>query len=122
MVVVITVLFFLHPSLTEKSFSFLRCVDIYETSRLQNDLEVSCWKGKHTLWAAGFAVPMLVICFSFPLFGIIWMLINRKRLQDIRFKRYFIFFYQGLHHKRSYWEFMNIIRKIIIISINVFIP
>jgi len=77
-VVLITVIFFLHPSLTEKAFSFLRCVDIYETSRMLFDLEIKCWKGTHTYWAGAFAIPMVVICFLIPTIALVWMLLNRK--------------------------------------------
>ncbi len=75
-VVIITVTFFLHPSLTEKAFSFLRCVDIYEDSRMLYDLEIICWKGTHTYWAGAFAIPMVVICFALPGIALLWMLIN----------------------------------------------
>ena len=92
-VIFITVAFFLQPTLTQKSFSLLNCVSIYEDTWLEYDLEVHCWKGTHIYWAVGFAVPMLLLCFSFPIIGTIWMIINWKRLHDEKFKSYFIFFY-----------------------------
>ena len=92
-VCLITIILFLHPTLTEKSFSLLRCVNIYKIAWLQNDLEIECWKGTHIIWAAGFALPMIVVCFSVPFIGILWMLINKKRLDKAYFKRYFIVVY-----------------------------
>jgi len=58
----------------------LKCVTIYETDRLQNDLEMVCWTGSHLLWALAFAIPVIAICFSFPAIGVFWMIINKKRL------------------------------------------
>ena len=92
-VVLITVAFFMQPTLTQKAFSFLRCIDVYETNRLQSDLDVLCWKGSHIYWAACFGIPVLILCLMFPFSGIIWMLINWKWLHEENFKKYFVFFY-----------------------------
>jgi hypothetical protein len=121
-VIFLTIAFFLQPNLTQKGFGLLNCVTIYEDWRLQNDLEILCWQGVHRFWAGAFALPVLLICFSLPIVGSIWLIINRKRLQSEKFKSYFIFFYQGLMPNRAYWEFCNIIRKMIVIGINVFVP
>ena len=86
------------------------------------DLEIECWKGTHTLWAAVFAIPMIVVCFALPGMALLWMLLNRKNQQKEWFKRYFVFLYQGLRPQRGYWEMCNILRKVVVIAINVFIP
>lgn len=83
---------------------------------------MECWKGTHIIWAAGFALPMVAICFGIPLVGIVWILINWKWLDSAGFKRYFIVIYQGLKLNWAFWEFVNIIWKMIVIVINVFVP
>ena len=81
-VCMITILLFLHPSITDKAFSLLKCVSIYDSSWLQYDLEMVCWQGMHLYWGIGFAVPMVLLCFSFPAIGVFWMVINRRRLEN----------------------------------------
>jgi hypothetical protein len=49
---------------------------VYETSRLQYDLEVICWEGAHVYWGGAFAIPMIVICFLIPFSGFGWMILN----------------------------------------------
>jgi len=118
----ITTIFFLYPSLTEKSFGLFWCVTLYEDSWLSSDLEILCWKGKHIYWMVGWGLPMVLICFAMPIIGIIFMLSMIKNVEKDWFWGYFIFLYQGYRKARNYWEFANMIWKITVIAINVFIP
>jgi hypothetical protein len=68
------------------------------------------------------ALPMLIIWgFGIPLaaFGILFR--NRKRLDDIEVRKYYLMIYQGFKNDRFYWEFVNTARKVMILSINVFL-
>lgn len=73
-------------------------------------------------WVLFLGIPLLSICIILPIVGIIWMMSNRKNLYDEDFRSKFLILYQGLHENRYYWEFVNVIRKVIILMINVFIP
>jgi len=53
-------------------------VTIYEDARMQNDLEILCWKGKHLAWMGGFGLPMVSICFAIPIGGIVFMILMRN--------------------------------------------
>lgn len=44
---------------------------------------------------------------------------NRNRLEEEDIKRFFLSLYQGLKHKAFYWEFVNTIRKVLILIFNV---
>ena len=46
---------------------------------------------------------------------------NRNRLDDPQLKRYMIVLYQGFNEDKYYWELLNVVRKVMIVSINVFL-
>ena len=78
----ITIIYFMHPSLTEKTLSLFRCVTIYVKKRLLYDLELICWEGAHQYWGIFLAIPMLFVCFGCPIIGIILLWKNRNSLND----------------------------------------
>ena len=43
---------------------------------------------------------------------------KRNRLEDESVKKYYLILYQGLTRQVFYWEFVNTIRKVIIIGFN----
>lgn len=59
-----------------------------------------------------FGCPALVVYIIFK---------NRKRLHEPEFQRYFIVLYQGFKSDKFYWEIVNTLRKVIVVSINVFL-
>ena len=118
----ITIIYFMHPSITEKTLSMFRCTTVYEDSRLLYDLELKCWVGQHRVWALGLALPMLILCYSFPVVGIVGLTWKRAQLRRKHFRMYFLILYQGMRSNRYYWEFVNVIRKIMLLMISVFIP
>ena len=46
---------------------------------------------------------------------------NRNRLDDPQFQRYMIVIYQGFKKNKYYWELLNVVRKVTIVAINVFL-
>ena len=70
-------------------------------------------------WILIAAVPSLIIwVFAAPIFTLRVLIKNRNRLDDENVKAYYLFLYQGLSYKVYYWEFINTIRKVLIIGIN----
>ena len=123
LMVIITVLFFFHPTLTGKAIAFFRCINIHGTPRKVNDLEIKCWETAHMAWAFGVGVPIIIFwSIGIPLFGVIFILKNRKNLHEDHFSSKYLILYQGLKPNRAYWEMINIIRKVVLLMINVFIP
>ena len=46
---------------------------------------------------------------------------NRKQLDSVKIKRYFQLLYQGYQIDTFYWEFVNTLKKFILVAINVFL-
>lgn len=65
---------------------------------------------------------MIVIwSIGIPLSAFLVLYKNRNNLDDIEMRKYYLMIYQGLKPKRFYWEFVNTARKVLILSINVFL-
>lgn len=64
---------------------------------------------------------LIVWVIGMPLFSLILLFINRKKLNDEVFFGKYRMLYQGLKRKHFYWEIVNTFRKISIVSINVFL-
>lgn len=120
---IITLLYFFHPQLTAKALSFFKCSEIAGENRLMYDLEMVCWKDSHFYWAAFYWSPMF-LCWviGLPLLGIVFLQINRKKVFTKEFNYKYLVLYQGLTKRTTYWEMVNIIRKVCLLSINVFLP
>jgi hypothetical protein len=118
----ITILFLLHPTLTSTALGMFQCIEIDDgVSQVRIDLEMTCYSAEHITWCFFIAVPMLVIwVFGCPILAFIALYRNRHRLNDTAFQRYFIVLYQGLKDDKFYWEIVNTARKVLIVSINVF--
>ena len=52
------------------------------------------------------------------MFAFIILFIYRHQLEEDHVKNYYLILYQGLRHEVFYWEFINTIRKVMIISLN----
>jgi len=73
-------------------------------------------------WSMVLGIPMIVVwVFGTPLVGLFMLFRRRHSLNTPGVKRYFIVMYQGLKEKKFYWEFVNILRKIILLFLNVFL-
>ena len=91
-------------------------------SKVRIDLNITCYSGEHLVWCAFIAIPMFVVwVFGWPLVALYFLIKNRHNLNDTTIQKYFIVLYQGLKDDRFYWEFVNTLRKVIIVSINVFL-
>jgi hypothetical protein len=65
---------------------------------------------------------MLVVwVFGVPLVGFFLLFKNRKKLDDDKVRGMYLILYQGVKPKAFYWEFVNTIRKVLILSINILI-
>ena len=92
--VVITVLFFMHPTLTQKAIAFFRCTTIDQVPRLLYDLEVLCWEATHLLWCMIVGVPVIVVwSIGLPAFGILYIVKNKDKLEEKTFKARYLILY-----------------------------
>lgn len=87
------------------------------------DMLTKCWETKHLIWTLVFGLPgLILVLFVFPFSGIAFLVCKRKKAEDPKFMQYFILLYQGYKVNIIYWEFINIIRKIILVVILSVIP
>lgn len=64
--------------------------------------------------------PIVIWTITCPLIAFIYLYRNRKNLDSPKVQSYFLILYQGLRQKVYYWEFVNTVRKIMMVAINVF--
>ncbi|CAI2376021.1 unnamed protein product [Moneuplotes crassus] len=112
----ISIIFMLHPKLTEAGINAFRCIkideDIYAV-RMDTDLE--CYSSTHLKWCLYLAVPILLIwVVSIPLIGI-YILYKAKKNENSQMLDYFLILCQGLKGNIYYWEFINTLRKTLLV-------
>ena len=119
----ITVVYFFHTTITSIMFGLFKCFPIEGESLLERDMTVKCWNPVHMVWVIFLGIPYIVVwTFGLPILGIVFFTIRRKHLKKASFRAKYLIMYQGLKDNRYYWEFINIIRKVSLASVNVFIP
>ena len=62
----------------------------------------------------GFPILLFWVAFV-PLFGLFLLMKNIKKEDDNKVKQYFLILYQGLKPEVYYWEFVNSLRKVLIL-------
>ena len=68
------------------------------------------------MWCFTIGFPILVIWVIFiPIFALILLTIYIKKGDDNKIKQYMLILYQGLKPNRYYWEFVNSLRKVLIL-------
>ena len=86
------------------------------------DMNITWYSGEHIAWWAFISIPMFVVwVFGCPLVALYFLFKNRHHLNNTTIQKYFIVLYQGLKDDRFYWEFVNTLRKVLIVWINVFL-
>eukprot|EP00347_Sterkiella_histriomuscorum_P018648 403344713 len=119
----IVVIYTLHPTITRLSTSLFFCMEIDKDEEwLQQDLEIRCWSGQHLLWALSIGIPSLIVwVVGLPAFGFLYFYKRQDKLREPVFFSRYRAVYQGLKQQYFYWEFVNILRKVFLVSVNVFL-
>ena len=114
----ISILFLLHPKLTQQSINVFRWIQIDEgVSVARFDTNLRCYSFGHIKYCILLAIPILLIwVISMPTISLILLFRNRKERKDNKIKQYFLILYQGLRPQWFYWEFVNTLRKILILA------
>ena len=85
-------------------------------------MEFACYSFDHVFCVFVLSVPILILwVIGMPLFTLSVLIANRKRLEEEKIKRYYLLLYQGLKPKVYYWEFINTMRKFLVLSLVVFL-
>ena len=113
----ISIVFMLHPKLAEQSLSLFRWVEIDDgVSKVSLYTRMDWYSDEHLKWCFLISLPILIIwVITCPLIALLllWKNINRG---DNKVNQYFLILYQGLKRKNFYWEFINSLRKGLILT------
>lgn len=85
---IIVLIFIALPPISTITMSIYNCVDIFAdgNSFLAVDMSIKCWEGEQSKYAKRFGVPVIIIWIvGFPVFALILLFKNRKRLQNEQF-------------------------------------
>ncbi|GMH44702.1 hypothetical protein BSKO_12654 [Bryopsis sp. KO-2023] len=129
-----SVVFFFYDSWTESFMKLMYCpsVDVYDqsqpyfefansTSRVwAQDTAVTCFEGVHKGLFFGVALPGLILfSFGVPLAMLMFIVYNRDRLTNPRFRLFYGFMYLNYDIEYAYWESAIMVRKAFIVAIAV---
>ena len=116
-------LFLIYPSLITISFGLFNCYELNPGEKwLLKDLQIRCWAADHTFWSFLIGIPMILLwVIGIPIVGFRILYKRRETLFESETLARYKMMYQGLKRRFFYWEFVNLSRKLCIISINVFL-
>jgi hypothetical protein len=113
----ITIVFLLHPKLTERSISAFKCVEIdngYSVARIDTNLE--CYSETHIKWILFVAIPIIILWVLLcPALALGAMYYGDPDPESNSMKAYLLILYEGLKPEAMYWEFVNTLRKGVIL-------
>jgi len=82
------------------------------------DMDVGCFSSTHLKWIILLSFPIILLwVIGMPLTAFILMYKNVRKQDNNLMKQYFLILYQGLKPQIFYWEFINTIRKLLILSV-----
>jgi hypothetical protein len=120
----IIVLFFLvYPNIVKLLFGHFNCMEIdHMGSYLKSNTDVTCWGERHKQYSYIFVIPGIIIwAVGFPGLLLLIMKKNKKSLHLDTNRVIFGYLFNGYKLSRFFWEFVIMYRKILLISISVFL-
>ena len=116
----------MQPTVIQTCLQFFHCQNLYRDDRplyfLTTNYDLECWTGDHLLWSLVIVVPGIIFwLFLLPGFLLSLLHKNKLKLQDPSITEKYSFIYAGYRAETYYWEFIIMVRKVAIISINVFV-
>ena len=113
----ISIVFFLHPKLASSSVSIFEWVQIDEgIYKVRIDTNMECYSSDHIYWWFLLGVPILAFWVIFlPLLALYLLFKNIHKGDRNKINMYFLILYQGLKKDIFYWEFVNTLRKVLIL-------
>ena len=119
----ILIYFFFYPTIVKRTFEIYDC-EYYDKLGyfISTNYSVKCWTSKYKFQTLNYSIPSIIIwAFGVPGIILIFMIKSRKKLQKTDFKLIFSPLFNGYRSNIFYWEFIVIYRKLILISILLFI-
>ena len=120
---IVVQLFFFQPTIIKYNFSLFNCTEITPGDYyVTEDMSIKCWDRNHQLYVLAVAVPSIAVwCIAFPLVLLYFLYKNRQDLADVSEKLKYGFLYKGFKPSQFYWEFVIMLKKMMIISSSVFL-
>lgn len=89
-------------------------------------MDYLCFSPEHLTWVALIGLPNILFwVIACPIFVLVILFKNRDHLEQGAVRSYLLLVYQGLKRKTFYWEFVNTLRKVLLLSFDTilsFIP
>ena len=116
-------MFLILPTLIDVGLSLFQCIEIDTGDfRVSADLDIIWYSPQHIFWWFMLSLPILVVwVFGTQFLILVYLFKNRKKLNSVSVKQYFHVIYIGYREEWFYWEFVNILKKFILIALNVFL-
>ena len=90
-----------------------------DENRMRMHMDFKCYSVDHLKWILIVGLPSIVTwVIAGPVVAFIILYKNRDHLENENIKQYYLILYQGLTRKVYYWEFVNTIRKVMLIGFN----
>ena len=121
-VTIVVILFLMHPMLTKVGLEIFQWVKVDEDKyQVRIDLDIGWFSWEHMKWSIYLSIPIIIVwVIGTPLLLLLYLCKNRHSLKQWKMQRYFLILYQGLTNEAFYWEFINTVRKFLMVAINVF--
>ena len=117
---VVCTLFLLHPNITKQALSLFECISVGNSDmRMRMHMDYKWFSNDHLRWIGIVGIPCFIIwVIAAPVVAFIILFRNRNHLEDKTIKKYYLILYQGFTRDVFYWEFINTIRKVLLIALN----
>ena len=116
----VIIMFLILPTLIDVGLSLSQCIEIDTGDfRVSADLDIIWYSPQHIFWWFMLSLPILVIwVFGTQFLILLYLFKHRKQLNSVYVKQYFHVIYIGYREECFYWEFVNILKKFILIALN----
>jgi len=115
-----------YADISKMTLSMFGCVEIGDgitpyTSVLFTDFSIDCNGEYHKMWIKKLASPVLIFfLFFFPIYIILSIMKGIKNEKDSLFRFKFGYFFYAYQRKYFFWDFVILMRKLLLIFINSF--
>ena len=118
----ICIIYMLHPTITKNWFRIFECTQVdANDKRMTLYMDYKCYSFDHVFWMLTAAVPIIAVwVVGAPCLALVILYQHRKDLDNGYIKSYMLVLYQGLKPNAFYWEFINTLRKSLILAVSVF--
>lgn len=110
-----------HPTLTQQIFQIFNCTDFAGDKYLADDYSLSCDTPLYKTYRDGAIAMIFVYVIGIPALGFTILFFNRDKLETESVKRKYRFLFEGYSANAYFWEFVIIVRKILLVAVVVFL-